>query len=553
MNIPRLYHTLLHLKPCQILGQVQHRMRSVLENPARQLSHKAPDYPGCRWSPAKTFLPPGIQDITASEILSGRMTFINRTEAIGWPPDWRRATLPKLWQYNLHYFEWLWALDYEEAKGVTLDWIANHQLAKDHVGWEAYPVSLRLMNWCGVFWGHYRSEIENDQMFQRQLWESVYLQCQWLISHLEARLLGNHYFENGAALSFVGSCFEGGAAHRWLDKGLAILQEQIPEQIPYDGMHFELSPMYHSRILYLLAILHATGNPSLQKLAADPMDRMLRSLKCVCHPDGRIALLNDSAFDIYNEPNCLLDYCGQLLGRDYSRPDYGCFSLPDAGYYGWRDVSGNYLICDVGKIGPDYIPGHAHADMFGFELSLFGRRMIVDSGVHDYEVSNIRRYCRSTAAHNTVEIDGHDQCETWGAFRVGRRGYPIDVRWQPFADRFRLEAAHNAYQRLPGAPIHRRIFEWNPDRGLKVIDHMEGGRMTEAKSRIHFHPDCKIEKLTDTEYDVKNGKSFKINVLYGCKSYLETSSYHPEFGITVASQTIVIESQRSGSGFYIEF
>jgi uncharacterized heparinase superfamily protein len=551
MNIPLLYHTIRHLKPRQILGQVQYRIQSVLENPVRYSARKSPDFPGCKWEPLKPFLPPGIQGNDTADILAGRMTFINRTKDIGWPPEWNRTDLPKLWQYNLNYFEWLWVLDYEEAKAVTLDWIVNHQLAKGHVGWEAYPISLRLMNWCAVFWGRYRSEIERDQAFQCQLWQSVYLQCQWLGNHLETRLLGNHYFENAAALAFAGSCFEGADARRWMDNGLSILQEQIPEQILSDGMHFELSPMYHSRILYLLAILYATGHPLLKVLATEPMDRMLRALKCVCHPDGRIALLNDSAFGIYNEPSWLLDYCGQLLERDYSSPDYGCFALPDTGYYGWRDSSGNYLICDAGKIGSDYIPGHAHADMLGFELSIAGRRMTVDTGVHDYEVSQTRRYCRSTSAHNTVEIDGLDQCEMWGAFRVGRRGYPIDVNWQPSADRFRLVAAHNGYKRLPGSPVHRRIFQWNSKVGLKVFDRIDGGRKFMAKSRIHFHPDCKIERRKDGVYETKGANAFKINVFYDCKSYLETSSYHPEFGVNLTRQTLVIESQRSVSGYCI--
>ncbi|MFZ2654919.1 MAG: alginate lyase family protein [Victivallales bacterium] len=551
MNIPRLYNTVRHLKPCQILGQIQHRIRSVMENPTQFSARQTPDFPGCRWSQEKDFLPPGIQANERAVILAGRMTFINRTEKIGWPPEWNRSNLPKLWQYNLHYFDWLWTLDYEEAKTVALDWIVKHRLEKGQVGWESYPISLRLMNWCGVFMGRHRTEIEKDQVFLCQLWQSVYLQCQWLTGHLETRLLGNHYFENAAALAFAGTCFKGEPAQHWLDRGLSILQKQIPVQILPDGMHFELSPMYHSRILYLLAILHATEHPALQTLAADPMDRMALALKHVCHPDGRIALFNDSALGIYNEPGQLLGYCGRLLERDYSRQDYGCFALPDAGYYGWRDDSGNYLVCDEGKIGPDYIPGHAHADMLSFEMSLAGHRVIVDTGVHDYEVSEARRYFRSTSAHNTVEINGQDQCEMWGAFRVGRRGYPTDVRWQPSAEGFRLEAAHNGYRHLSGAPIHRRIYEWNQADGLKVVDRIESSRVTKVKSRIHFHPDCKVEKLTETEYESKGENSFKINVLNDCRSYLETSGYHPEFGLSIARQTLVVESPGQESGFCI--
>ena len=86
----------------------------------------------------------------------------------------------------------------------------------------------------------------------------------------------------------------------------------------------------------------------------------------------------------------------------------GTFALAESGYYGERTERGHYVIviCDAGPIGPDYVPGHGHADLFSFELSLNGARLVVDSGVASYEAGPMRQYCRSTRAHNTLEIDG---------------------------------------------------------------------------------------------------------------------------------------------------
>ena len=61
------------------------------------------------------------------------------------------------------------------------------------------------------------------------------------MSHLETHLLGNHFFENGVTLAFIGSCFAGEAAERWYKKGKSILISQLHEQILDDGMHFEIS------------------------------------------------------------------------------------------------------------------------------------------------------------------------------------------------------------------------------------------------------------------------------------------------------------------------
>ena len=39
-----------------------------------------------------------------------------------------------------------------------------------------------------------------------------------------------------------------------------------------------------------------------------------------------------------------------------------------------------FAIFDVAPLGPDYLPGHGHADTLSFELSLFGHRFITNSG-----------------------------------------------------------------------------------------------------------------------------------------------------------------------------
>lgn len=70
--------------------------------------------------------------------------------------------LPKLWTYNLHYFEWLCVLDYEHATKAVVDWIEKVPAEVGQVGWEPYPISLRLMNWCGVFCVKQRLQLNED-------------------------------------------------------------------------------------------------------------------------------------------------------------------------------------------------------------------------------------------------------------------------------------------------------------------------------------------------------------------------------------------------------
>jgi len=553
-----LFHTLRHLRARQISGQARNRLRSLWECRKGFSSRKSPPFPGCQWTPKRDFLPPGCQENTPAELLSGRFAFLNREETLGWPPDWAAAQTPKLWQYNLHYFEWLWALNYPEAREAVQDWIARHPLDAESVGWEPYPISLRLINWCGVFFGKFRENAQSDGAFLSNLWRSLFLQTEWLAAHVETHLLGNHYFENAAALAFVGSCFQGADAQRWLARGKQILESEIREQILPDGMHFELSPMYHLRMTYLLLLLLNTGREEFRELLLEPAGRMVAAMREMCHPDGEIALFNDSAFGIYNTPRQILDFWSGLHpeGTVQNRAVDGPWRLPHAGYYGCWSPDGSGLICDAGEAGPDYIPGHAHGDIFSFELSLKGQRVIVDSGVYDYVPGEMRRFCRSTRAHNTVEINGMDQCEFWGAFRVARRGRPRDVSGAFQEDGFTLAGWHDGYKRLPGSPRHRREFQWQSKKLLLLVkDQITASRPVQAISRIHLHPDCAIASMGNDSAEVTHPAG-RVRIHFDGPGKLESenSFYCPEFGRKIPN--IVLAFHCSGarieSGFRIE-
>lgn len=196
MNLLRLLRTVRYLRARQIAGQVKHRLRKLLENPAAFSQRPAPVFPGIHWQVAEDFVPPSPNRHRQDLINAGEFTFLNCTESLGQPINWQRTDLPKLWLYNLHYFEYLWDLDFESAKQVVTSWIDTHPLTKDAVGWESYPICLRTMNWCCIFFHRYQTQTESDIAFRDKLWKSIYLQLEWLLKHLETHLLGNHYLEN---------------------------------------------------------------------------------------------------------------------------------------------------------------------------------------------------------------------------------------------------------------------------------------------------------------------------------------------------------------------
>ncbi|MEN6428830.1 MAG: alginate lyase family protein [Phycisphaerales bacterium] len=489
----RLAWTIRYLKARQVRSLAYRRVASAIERYGYADSAAGPGHSTCAWSSRGENVAPCGHGNTLESVRHGSLSLLNRRETVGFPPSWDVSHLPTLWQYNLHYFDWLWILDFDAGREAVTDWIRAYPNGRDRVGWESYPMSLRLVNWCSFFFGRFRDRTESDREFCRMLWGSLHTQCEWLCRHLETHLLNNHYLENAAALVLLGTSFDGRSPRKWFGQGMHILSDQIEEQILPDGVHFELSPMYHCRILDVLIVLMETQATEVRSLLAEPVRRMAQALGKLCHPDGQIALFSDSALGVYHDPACLLQQSQRYLPPMPSAGDeYGCFALPDAGYYGWRGSDGTYMVADFGRIGPDYSPGHGHADQFSFELSFNGHRVITDTGVRDYDSSDTRRYCRSTAAHNTVEVDGQDQCELWGAFRVARRGYPREVAWDSRPRGFTLSGWHDGYRRLAGKPVHIRYMEWDASAGLTVRDRVVAHRPVRSVSRLHLHPTCRI-------------------------------------------------------------
>jgi uncharacterized heparinase superfamily protein len=552
--ILQYYHTARYLKGSQIAGQVRNRVRRGFASNSRS-NFKAPLYPGCNWPQSLALPPAGGYGAFQLFSLEGRYTFLNRTEQLEWPPRWDDAKLPKLWLYNLHYFDWIWNLPYEQARQAVCDWIEKYPLKRNLAGWEPYPVSLRLMNWTGYFFGKNRAAIDQDHEFSDELWKSIYLNASWLMRRLEHHLLANHLFENAAALVLTGSCFEGSDARDWREKGLSILQQEIKEQILPDGIHFERSPMYHSRIFYVLLLLASAGDQDLKRQVKQAVCGMAGALARFIHPDGRIALLNDSAFGIYPEPDELLRYAAELFPGEISEGEAqaGSFALKSDGYYGWRGSEGHYIVCDAGPIGPDYQPGHAHAGIFSFELSLGGRRIVVDSGVCSYEPGDDRNYCRATRAHNTVEISGRDQCEMWGSFRVARRARVNLLEWTPSDRGFMLHAVHDGYKRLSPGLLHSRRFDWNQTGCLQVTDSVEGIKRETIASRLHLNPQCSIDRI-DGNTALLSIESMKVQISYQGNGRLsvEDSLYCPEFGQKIQNKQLVFSPETGSNRWRFE-
>jgi uncharacterized heparinase superfamily protein len=369
---------------------------------------------------------------------------------------------------------------------------------------------------------------------------SIEAQASCLADTAEHHLRGNHLLENAITLRLLAACFRGPAVGRWRRLADRILDRELPEQFLPDGGHFERSPMYHALLLHgLLDLVNVLEDAD--PLRADLLERLpdlLRYLAALRHPDGEIALFNDAAFGIAPAPSALLEYAARLgLGA----LAVGAASFPHTGHFTWR-AGQDALFVDAGPVGPDYVPAHAHGDLFSFELSLDSRRVVVDGGTSTYEAGPERQWVRSTRAHNTVEIAGIDQCEFFGAFRVGRRGRPHDVTVRASEEGLRVAGWHDGYRHLPGRPVHHRTLDWvHPPGALLVWDVVTSTAPQPAVSRLRFAPEVKVRVLGPDEALVQTGgRELRVRT-FGGDLGLESGYYAPRFGERSACPVLALQ------------
>jgi hypothetical protein len=200
---------------------------------------------------------------------------------------------------------------------------------------------------------------------------------------------------------------------------------------------------------------------------------------------------------------------------------------------------------DAGPIGPDYLPGHGHGDIFSFELSVDGCRIVVDGGTSTYEAGKERDWVRSTRAHNTVEIAGADQCEFFAAFLVGRRGRPRDVTAEVSEEGLHVAGWHDGYRRLQGRPVHHREVDYVPPGVLLVWDTVESGRPQPAISRVRFAPGAHVRSRGPRDVAIEiEGRELVVRA-FGSDIVIESDHYSPRFGERLSCPVLAL---RKGQG-----
>lgn len=522
MPISRLYHTLRPLRWQQYWYRFFY--------PLKKLWYKAPKAPepaiqaALSHGQAQLFTLPSFDTYHPSYNAYKLLNIQQGFELFG--TDWNAPQQGLLWAYHLNYFNWL--KDEHLGIGDKLATISSYILAAERnqlrVGLDAYPISLRGINWIRFF----ITTGICEPVFLQYLYQHYHRLCAFPEYHLQA----NHLWENGCSLFCAGLYFREDSLYQ---KGKKILQQALNDQLFSDGGHVEGSPVYHSLLLERLLqcielaqqLKHADDEIFINTLRTKAA-AMLGWLQEMTYCNNKLPMVNDSAYEIAPDVGTL-----SAFARSVSVfPEK--MELGSSGYRMIRQ-DGYELFIDMADILPAYQPGHAHADTFSFCLGVNGQEIITDPGISTYEDNPARHWERSTNAHNTISIGQQNSSDVWKSFRTGKRAKVIT----------RTESAGNITVRHDGFKnmnvIHCRSFTFLKNK-IIIEDTLEGRPDGNALLCLHFHKGIVLKEIEPFRFLAGN---LLVNIEKAKQVLKESYSYAEGFNKTSAAERLCISLNTS--------
>ncbi len=412
-----------------------------------------------------------------------------------------------IWEINRHQHLALLAQAYglnpdpaftRELTRQLHDWMDSNPFQRG-INWaSALEVAFRALSWC---WVYHLAGNAIDAPFRPKFLNALYRHGLHLEHNLSIYFSPNtHLLGEAVALHALGALFpEFPRASQWARTGSRIVAQQLDRQVRADGSHFEQSTYYHVYALdmFLFHCILAGSYEQFQR----PLERMAAYLSALISPSGELPLIGDDDggrfFYPYGDQRryalATLATCGALFNRPdwiYSRdalaeqaawwigaragncrPGFsqpaGATVFPDAGVVTLREPAA-HAIFDAGGFGP-WSAGHSHSDTLSLILSRGGERTLTDPGTYSYCDPVWRDRFRSSAAHNTICLNGLDQ---------GISVPPFAWRNPPQARILKVEDAPG-YYRIDGECVfssfrHRRTLIFARSGLIWIFDQISG-------------------------------------------------------------------------------
>lgn len=480
---------------------------------------------------------------------------------------------------------------YEEFRSQVLDWIEENRPGRG-VNWTcAMDVAIRAVNWIWAY-GFFRPEILADRPLASLFFRSLFVHGRFIAQNLETGggITGNHYFADLVGLLFLGVLFRGAPeADSWRGLAVSEIARENERQTYADGVDYEASTSYHRLMtemaLTSLLLLERSGFrlPALR-------DRVRAMVEYVAHytkpdglapqvgdnDDGRLQVLGDYDADRRDHRHLLAvagcafddDALFALAGGRWEEAFWffgeDCIRRLEAAPVRRVSVTGRhfrdagavilrqddlYAFFEAGPVGLSGLGTHAHNDTLSVEIQAGGEDLLVDPGTGAYTPDlPLRDRFRSTAAHNTVRVDGEEINPLPGRpFELPGIDRPAVVRFESRAGFDLAEALHHGYARLEDPVVHRRIVLLNKrTRRFLIEDRLEGRGRHRIEWFFHLGPRCApVDRDSSPPGRFRAGRmEFGLRPLTlpeGARGSLEEGLFSPGYGRVERSRVLRFE------------
>ncbi len=449
---------------------------------AALLAHYQSDR-GVRFEPVLD--PEEVRPERIAALMQGSFEFNGETHTLAEPIGWLTNPSDDVeWHILLHKFYY--------APGLALAWQRGGEAR--HVqrwaglidGWmrsvppgfiAADVTGRRVQNWIYSLHGFVMTDRAGragvDPAFFRRLLRSLHEQVEFLCENITPKR--NHRTLELLAIFLAGVVFpEFERAAHWRAFALRETLANLHADLLPDGVHCELSTDYHHLALrnwLQVRQLAAHNGAAVPPGMDEALQRALAFGLHVHQPHGGLPSFSDGdargfgplllqGARLYGDESLAFVATQGVQGR---RPAQRNAHFGASGYHvlrsGWSREA-QHLVFDCGPLGEG---NHGHFDALSFELAAHGRALIVDPGRYTYSeagATNWRVHFRSTAAHNTVCVDGRSQ-----------------TRYEP-------KAIKEASRHAPGSVRHK-IAGPAPD--CTLLECIDGARLDLLHGRCASH------------------------------------------------------------------
>jgi hypothetical protein len=414
-------------------------------------------------------------------------------------------------------------------------WTSSLELAVRLLNW-AFAWNLLGGNDSALFKRH------SGQQFRRRWLDNIYQHCHFIRGYFSRHSSANNHLFGEYMGLYVASvqwpCWKESA--RWRELAQRGLEAEALKQNTADGVNKEQAIYYQHEVMDMMLLCQHVAQANgagFSPAYLQRLERMAEFVAALMDAGGNVPMTGDAddaqmvrlSYEAdWNPYRSLLASCALLFQRsDFKRkaaalddknrwlfthdgaerwealpqggPEQPVMAFPEGGYYLLGKQFGTAqevrIVADCAPLGYLSIAAHGHADALAFTLSARGEELLVDPGTYAYHTQKAwRDYFRSTAAHNTVQVDGIDQSEIGGNFMWLHKANAKLLQHEPQAAIQVFEGEHDGYRRLKDPVLHRRKISFDSNRNVVVVkDILESSNDHDIALHWHFAEDIAVE------------------------------------------------------------